>query len=111
MHFLHGQWGDITSRFYRAAHDHGMIFKANEITPSRYFQEVRPDTNNFQNLKRNMISATLRSALRANVPRTVARSARPSFAMSPLKMTSVRMYSEHHEETFEEFTARYVPKI
>ncbi|KND98793.1 hypothetical protein QG37_04703 [Candidozyma auris] len=88
-----------------------MIFKANEITPSRYFQEVRPDTNNFQNLKRNMISATLRSALRANVPRTVARSARPSFAMSPLKMTSVRMYSEHHEETFEEFTARYVPKI
>ncbi|PVH18387.1 cytochrome c oxidase subunit 6, mitochondrial [Candidozyma duobushaemuli] len=54
-----------------------------------------------------MFSSVLRSAVRANVPRSVARTVRPSISMSPIKMTSVRMYSEHHEETFEEFTARY----
>lgn len=58
-----------------------------------------------------MLSSVLRSAVRANLPRSVARSARPAVAMSPIKMTSVRMYSEHHEETFEEFTARYVLKM
>lgn len=52
-----------------------------------------------------MISSVLRSAVRSRAlatPRFVA----PQ--MMKLSIPQIRMYSGHHEETFEEFTARYV---
>lgn len=52
-----------------------------------------------------MISSVLRSAVRSRAlatPRFVA----PQ--MMKLSFPQIRMYSGHHEETFEEFTARYV---
>ncbi|RCK67444.1 Cytochrome c oxidase subunit 6, mitochondrial [Candida viswanathii] len=55
-----------------------------------------------------MFSATVRSALRSRLsvqaPRTVLRS--PVAISKPLT-SQIRSYSAHHEETFEEFTARF----
>ncbi|CAN3364444.1 cytochrome c oxidase subunit 6, mitochondrial [Diutina catenulata] len=50
-----------------------------------------------------MFSSVIRASLRARViPRTVA-----PRAVSVARIAPVRFYSGHHEETFEEFTARY----
>ncbi|CAK7897123.1 cytochrome c oxidase subunit 6, mitochondrial [[Candida] anglica] len=52
-----------------------------------------------------MLSAPFRTALRAPlVSRAVAR---PAMIARPTMMRFQRNYSAHHEETFEEFTARY----
>ncbi|ODV77092.1 cytochrome c oxidase polypeptide VI mitochondrial precursor [Suhomyces tanzawaensis NRRL Y-17324] len=54
-----------------------------------------------------MFTNTIRSALRvrvAPVPRTVMARTNLIRMAAPQQ---VRMYSDHHEETFEEFTARY----
>lgn len=49
-----------------------------------------------------MFSSVIRASLRARViPRTVA-----PRAVSVARIAPVRFYSGHHEETFEEFTAR-----
>lgn len=51
-------------------------------------------------------SNAIRTALRARIPARAV--ARPVFPVAQLARTQMRFYSGHHEETFEEFTARYV---
>ena len=60
-----------------------------------------------------MISSAIRSVIRVRpaVPR-VSRLMRPNVGLVRMTIPQVRMYSQHHEEeTFEEFTARYVKKL
>lgn len=53
-----------------------------------------------------MLSFSIRNALRApTVTRTMARATPMA---RPAMMKFQRNYSDHHEETFEEFTTRYV---
>ena len=52
-----------------------------------------------------MISSVIRSGLRSRV---IAQVPRRAPAMMTSSIMSVRKYSDHKEETFEEFTARYV---
>lgn len=53
-----------------------------------------------------MISSAVRSALRSRAF-VAPRVARLNMALMRIP-SQIRMYSSHHEETFEEFTARYV---
>lgn len=58
-----------------------------------------------------MFTNTIRSALRARVvptPRIANVMRSPMIRSFP---NQVRLYSDHHEETFEEFTARYVKNL
>lgn len=58
-----------------------------------------------------MFSASIRSALRPRALASVSR-IQPVVAtnVSRVAISNIRMYSsDHHEESFEEFTARYVP--
>lgn len=64
-----------------------------------------------------MIASTIRSALRVRFPmqRLSSVAVRPNPAISKLTISQLRNHSamvekhdEHKEETFEEFTARYV---
>lgn len=56
-----------------------------------------------------MLASTIRSALRARVaaPR-ISNVVRANVCMNRISVPQIRNYSSHHEETFEEFTARYV---
>lgn len=56
-----------------------------------------------------MFASTIRSALRARVatPR-ISNVVRTNVGMTRISIPHMRNYSSHHEETFEEFTARYV---
>ncbi|CAG88473.1 DEHA2E20658p [Debaryomyces hansenii CBS767] len=55
-----------------------------------------------------MFASTIRSALRARVttPR-ISNVVRTNVGMTRISIPHMRNYSSHHEETFEEFTARY----
>lgn len=57
-----------------------------------------------------MLSSTIRSALRS---RAIVQAPRVAIAFKPMSIIpqQVRLYSSHHEETFEEFTERYVHYI
>ncbi|KAG7662694.1 COX6 [[Candida] subhashii] len=57
-----------------------------------------------------MLSSTIRSALRS---RAIVQAPRVAIAFKPMSIIpqQVRLYSSHHEETFEEFTERYIKEF
>lgn len=55
-----------------------------------------------------MFSATIRSTLRSRLSVQTPRVLRTPVAIAKPLTSQIRSYSAHHEETFEEFTARYV---
>lgn len=54
-----------------------------------------------------MFANTIRAALRQNVRLAVVPARQQLLAKSLFANSAIRSYSEHHEESFEEFTARY----